>query len=143
MSKQFSKISVIGLGYVGLPLSCNSPDPGFRFLGLISINKKSTRSTLVRLISSISPRKSLPNRSIPTDLKPRLIPPDCPKWKPFLFAYPLLWMIIASPIFPSFWIPQERLLHTLQKACWLLWNPPPTRGQPRMNFASFWKKGPE
>ena len=34
MSKQFSKISVIGLGYVGLPLSLQFARSGVKVLGL-------------------------------------------------------------------------------------------------------------
>ena len=76
-------------------------------------------------------------------LEARPIPPDCPKWKRFLFASPLLWMIIANPISLSFWIPQELLLLILQKACWLLLNQRPIREPRRTNFASSWKKAQE
>ena len=102
MSKQFYKISVIGLGYVGLPLSLQFARSGVKVLGLILIKQKvdaiNAGKTYLKHFSS----ESIAEQVKAGRLRQQLTPPDYQRWMQFLYVFPLPWMIIVNPIFPLF-----------------------------------------
>ena len=134
MSKLFNKISVIGLGYVGLPLSLQFARSGIKVLGFDLDPQKLNLSILVNLISNIFLPKVLPSRSEQVVLRQRLSRPAYQRWMRSLYVFPLRWMIIANPIFLSFSKPPGPLPLTYPRMCLLVLNQPLTQEQQKKNY---------
>ena len=135
MSKYFTKISVIGLGYVGLPLSLQFARSGLKVLGFDLILKKLTTSIPVNPTSNIFLPKALRSKLMQVVLRQRLIPLGYQRWKRFLYVSLLRWMIIANPIFPLFSKQLVPLQLTYQMVYLLLLESTTYPGPRRKNFA--------